>query len=379
MSIMTKLMKQQALSLFFIASVLFLAGCSNEFKTPQQTPDNTATYMHSSIPFLVQKPVSATDTKIEVLRGNWNLDKGTIQMESEPIFEVNGSSSDHQLKWDGGDRIRFVTEPSPPVELRITDNRYEVDAYKSEHYGSVLLQCLSPDDKTILYELGPEGPFLDFRGAGKSDKIFLEPDLSYKDLYLHKPFAMTCFNGKYEIYFEFSYNREGNHYCGLVLCSIHDGKQSWKVISEDLGISEAGAGTRMTKHGEQVIIAEQDASIKVVDVNTGKVGSYSLLNERIKKFASQHVRNVEFQVPPAVYSFGDILIVQWSPAVIEEKEGSIFRWIPTTYIVAVMHDKILGEIIAIDNKLSVLKNDETASEIGTEESTLPFRWVFPEQ
>lgn len=205
---MVNIMKQRALLLFVIVSVL-LSGCGNDPKTPQQTADNASTYTHSSIPFLVQKPVSATDAKIEVLRGNWDLDRGTVQIEIEPIFEVNGSSPNYHLKWDGGDRISFVTEPSPPVELKITNNRYEVDVYKSEHYGGVLLQCPSWDDKAIIYESGPEGPYLDFRSVGNSDKIH---DKIYAAIPAGKVQLMTVHAAKgLEFPYVFVVNVTGGH------------------------------------------------------------------------------------------------------------------------------------------------------------------------
>lgn len=319
------------------------------------------------IPFIYDIPAQTEPVKICI--GSWDFKNGKVNLDGKEIMSIN-SDEDYGLWWDGGDRIG--------VSFSSSMSSYDVIENLSNYRLTVLekplwsfgdkLKCPSDINETYVveYDSFDNYPVLEIHQSDGIEKIKLKPDIS-DDIAGFRCVAVLPRRDNIDVILEFNN--------GLALARVNGQDVKWKIISDDIDVVEAGAGTRMARVGERIIIAEQDATVKTVDIKTGNILPYQTVDNHIKDFAKENIYQMEFQSPPQVYGYKDIVIVSWTPAAIENEE--ILKFIPMRYILAVKDNNVLGEIKLIRDKLYVIKDNKVKQVINIDGKTFP-RWQFPQ-
>lgn len=335
------------------------------------------------VPFIFQEKPARPGEPWQVRAGVWDLQNGQVEMHEKAIFTVD--AEDFMLSWDGGKRIGI--SPSAPGSLKgLIDNRsdYSLSVLNSPLSSYIeKAKCPSHRDETFIVRNYPDQdyPVLEIHRPLGVEKIALKPE-NPRQMFIFRCVAILPGDDKVDAFLEYS-NRlsfGGDTRVGLARATVRGGEVEWKIIAGDIDVSEAGAGTRMARVGNCIVIAEQDNTVKTVDIVTGNISPYEEVNRRIKNFQGKNVHLTECLSPPAVHGYRGALIVSWVPAAIEEKEvngNKIIHWIPMRYILAIKDDRVLGEIKLVRDELAVIKDDQVKQKMVVKEG-FP-HWQFPRE
>lgn len=152
----------------------------------------------------------------------------------------------------------------------------------------------------------------------------------------------------------------------IVHLEVGDGTVIRDGFSYTLGAVWAGACNQL---------AVGDAMcVTLLDLQTGEYEPASEVNDAIRSFAEDFVKDVEFSVSTGTGAYGDFLLVGWNPACTERGEDGRWTFIPTQYKAAVRDGKVVCEIKRVGNRMWVEKDGETLEEIDPPSYT---RWTFP--
>ncbi|MBE0467363.1 MAG: hypothetical protein IBX71_09110 [Candidatus Desulforudis sp.] len=246
-----------------------------------------------------------------------------------------------------------------------------------------LVKCPSAGDNLIMVSGAfGEQPKMKIRSPAGLQEVPLNLDLKPGWEYL-RPVAINADGqGRISLCVETSGLSPGTgNSLGLAVGDFDGRDMRWRTVSEDLEISEAGGGTQMARWGDRIVIAEQHAEVKALDLETGRLSPLHEVNAHLRDFARDNIKAQEFCVAPTLYTGNDLLIVSWTPAAIEEDpSGGPFRWIPMTCILACSADgRIVGEIRAVEGSLTVIKDGKVTQELDVPEDRFPSCWRFPRE
>ncbi|SFR17244.1 hypothetical protein [Desulfoscipio geothermicus] len=335
------------------------------------------------VPFIFREKPARPGEPWQVRTGVWDLQNGQVEMHEKAIFTVD--AEDFMLSWDGGKRIGI--SPSAPGSLKgLIDNRsdYSLSVLNSPLSSYIeKAKCPSHRDETFIVRNYPDQdyPVLEIHRPLGVEKIALKPE-NPRQMFIFRCVAILPGDDKVDAFLEYS-NRlsfGGDTRVGLARATVRGDEVEWKIIAGDIDVSEAGAGTRMARVGNRIVIAEQDNTVKTVDIVTGNISPYEEVNRRIKNFQEKNVYLTECLSPPAVHGYRGALIVSWVPAAIEEKEvngNKIIHWIPMRYILAIKDDRVLGEVKLVRDELAVIKDDQVKQKMVVKEG-FP-HWQFPRE
>lgn len=334
------------------------------------------------VPFFVRKINPLDDRQQEVFLGCWDLYQGKIQFEDIPLFKT--SNGHYRLFWNGGNEILIaperndgnilITDQNPRVNLRKLDVEADFDT----------LVKYSPDsDKTVaVYKpKWDEKPVLKIQKGEHVENTILDP--AYLPVDLLSPVGLAFEDYKIKVFMEFSSKPKENGGSSFgILMGSYDGKDVvWRILSKDIGVMEAGAGTRMVKHQNKIVISEQDGRIKTLDIDNEKIHLLNNVSNYITDFQNKYIKETECQVPPSVFSYNEMLIINWVPAVVSSKEigpGIADNFVPTAAVLAVKYDQIIGEIKANRNMIIVSKNGQVTDKKQINWYMFPTSWQFPQ-
>ncbi len=330
-----------------------------------------------------------------VARAAWDLETGRLLFPGYRQFEVRAKPAfgSFFFSWDGGERVALVpekgselslTEPPGSPTVHLDAPPAEILAGANAAAGLDLVLALSRHDEMLIVrgQRGPETKAeLEIRSAAGAKKVPLTPDWAQK-VEIFRPVAAEWKSGdEIKVYFEFiSAGSKSDPCYGLADATYSPKGVSWRVVAENLPVSEAGAGTRMAKLGETIYIATQEAKVLAVDTRSGKIASCPAIDAALAGFARKHAGRTEAATPPELAAYGDTLIVFWRPPALEEEYASgelLDKIVPVSCILAVRDGEVCGEIDMAQGRLAVLKDGRLTQILWLSCPAKVLDWVFP--
>ena len=342
------------------------------------------------VPFLaIEKPVKLKDLNTyPVRRASWDLKNGILAL-GDTWFEFKDENKRGfaRFAWDGGERIALTPEPGDGLDLVVKGGQGTGTAgaaAKLVRLSSSFDMVSLPDtgeEILIVRRPGLEEPYeLEIRTGAEVKRLSLVPGLG-SGTSLLRPVGLESFGDGVKMYFETTVDRGGETQgCGLVEAIYSGGRIAWRVISTDLDIHEAGAGTRMVKAGDAIYIGRQEGTVLKVDIATGKCSPCPEIDQALSLFSQRYANRTECCTPAGLYEYGDILVVDYEPAALREDvldNGLLNDTIaPVRCVLAVRDGEVVGRIMVVGERTLVVKGDRVTQTIVSPSEVLP-RWVFP--
>ncbi len=314
-----------------------------------------------------------------VIKSFWNLDEGKLELSGEELFEARseGQNPIYRLSWDGSDEIAVLPETGSKLRIFASASaKAEVDPWVVKDIGGNDLVVVSPDhEETLVARTLWEEPRrlqLEIR----STKGITAIPLSTESLKLEhtplRPVALQWDSNLIRCYIESVRDASLGGGWGLLEATLDRsvGKGdlvAWRVVTDDLKLSEAGAGTRMVKLGDDLYIGRQEGTVTRVNLRTGEQTDCPAIKDALDLFRRRYAPVVMGgSNPPALYAYGDALIVSWGNQVAREliENGQLIDdYQPVEYVLAVGADGILGQIQRVDDRVVVYNQDNAVTHL----------------
>jgi hypothetical protein len=168
---------------------------------------------------------------------------------------------------------------------------------------------------------------------------------------------------------------------GIVLygLALREGTVGPEWVTSPLDLDEAGPGTRWARVGGRAYVAKPGGTIRYVDLTSRLLISAEVLNATLEAYEGTCVPSTDHPVTPVLFGFGDVLIVEYTPAAVRPRYDAAGQfvgqdWIPTTCILAVRGDSVLGQIVCHEGHLTVMREGRLTQELDLDPSRQPFWW-----
>lgn len=333
----------------------------------------------STVPFLVEEGEAGGPSEFRL--GLWDTATGSVSIEDRPLFETSVES---RVFWDGSEH--FVIAPYKPeyarsLQITVNDRRLRVRAPEmalrlpaDRHALAAALRDGSVE--AMAYGSSVIGAFLEVKSGSTYEKVELAPPIPEFTL---GPVALEIKSpSEVIVHLEVGDGtviRDGLSYTlGAVWAGTWDGESvSWQLVARGLEMNQAGGGGVVRRFRNQLAVGDA-MCVTLLDLQTGEYEPASEVNDAMRSFAEDFVKDVEFSVSAGTGAYGDFLLVSWSPACIERGEDGRWTFIPTQYKAAVRNSKVVCEIKRVGNRMWVEKDGEILQEIDPPSYT---RWTFP--
>jgi hypothetical protein len=334
----------------------------------------------STIPFLI--PKGDADGRFSFRLGLWNTDTGTITLRDGSLFSV---PEECRVFWDGSERFIVCptrTDDAGSLQVTVNDRRLSVRAPNlalSLPSNRRSLVAVLPDDSGVAsaYRRLPGGATLEIQGGPLEGKVGLVPPDLPSNAEVLGPVAMDADSASRVVVYVETFRVASKDGQGYTLCSIlaatWDGKAvSWRVVAKDMDINEAGAGSRMNRHGGSLAVGDW-RGVRLLDLVTGELKPLAGLDAAMKSFKKENVKETEYAAPPVPGSYRDFLLVQWDIPSVKGGQDSPLTFIPTSYLAAVRGGEVVGEVKRVDDRMWIEKDGKVTAEIGVP----PEEWILP--
>lgn len=156
--------------------------------------------------------------------------------------------------------------------------------------------------------------------------------------------------------------RDGFGYTlGAIWAGTWDGESvSWHLVARGLETNQAGGGGVVRRFGNQLAVGDS-MCVTLLDLQTGEYEPASEVNDAMRSFAEDFVKEVEYSAPAGTGAYGNYLLVGWSPACTERGEDGRWTFIPTQYKAAVRDGKVVCEIKRVGSRIWVEKDGSACS------------------
>lgn len=351
---------------FVMFSLLFVQGCVKE-KT-SKTSYQTIGTEENSIPYLKRTFDEHSDQYV-FSKGAWDIENGKLIFSNKQYFVTN--ENDGFLKWDGNSNIIIPT--SGITNIKTDHINPGLTVKRVPNYKDIEVESTN-DNKTIYRIMfSNEDCVLETEKNGVKKTIQLKPPFD-KNYTITRAIGFQTKSAGTVFYLELFYipddNKSSKHSCAIVRGNYSETNNiDWSVVSRDIQVTESGAGVSMVEYDGNIIIAEQNGRIKQLKLDDGTVKDLEIFNGKIRQFRKNYVYSSESEQPPILYKYKDLLIVKDEPAVTGSQ--------PVVYVLCAKKDKILGEIIENDQKITVYKNDIVTEEKSFNSKYPASTWVFP--
>ncbi|NPV69553.1 MAG: copper amine oxidase N-terminal domain-containing protein [Firmicutes bacterium] len=336
-----------------------------------------------AIPFLAVERSELGDELglYPIRRAEWDLERARLVFGGVPVFHVKDADRRGWVRvaWDGGGRIVLTSQPGLEISVasRLPGSRVEEVATS---WGLDLVAADSSREETVKITRSVlEGDTeLEIRKGTEVRRLALMPDLG-AGVSLLRPIAAHWAGDQLKMYFETAKSSDRGPVSGLVEATYSGNTVRWRVIAQDLEITEAGAGTRMVKVGGAIFIGCQDRKVFRVDIATGEVEPCSAIDDALQYFQERYANRTEAATPPSMYAYGDTLIISWEPPALREEQVGAELWdrmIPVRCILAVKNGDVVGRMFTAGGNTMVLKGDSVTQVIRVEDPNIP-QWIFP--
>lgn len=328
------------------------------------------------IPMLAAESVS-DEQPTAVFQGWWDVPNGFIGL-GNGVFEIEGGLL--ATAWDGGNKITVLSEAGSPslvegsVLMRGSPLRVSAEEMGSTYVGLFKAPSSGETAQKVTKMKDRDAWVLENRTAAGTTSVTLASP--WADTTFMRPVALDASGGTIKVYFE-TWRAPA---CGLAEATVASANVTYRVVSSDLGIFEAGAGTTMMKYGNTIYIGKQEGSVAAVDLTTGKVTEQAVITEALRRFANLYAPRVEFVAPPSFAAYGDYLLVSWQPAALATRlvDNQVSdQMVFARCILAVRAGKVEGQIYAREGKAFVLKGDQVIQTIETLDEYALRGWVLP--
>ncbi len=337
-----------------------------------------------TIPMLAAEPVSDAQPTA-VFQGWWDVPNGAVGL-GNGVFEISGGLL--VAAWDGGNKVTVLSEAGSPslvegsVLMRGSPLHMGVEEMGSTYVGLFKAPSTGGIAQKVTKMKDREAWVLENRtSAGTSSVTLASP---WAGTTFMRPVALDtsggasggAVGGTIKVYFE-TWRTPA---CGLAEVTVSGTNANYRVVSSDLGIFEAGAGTTMTKYGNTIYIGHQEGSVAAVDLTTGKVTEQAAITGAIRQFANLYAPRVECMTPPSFAAYGEYLLVSWQPAALATRlvDNQVSdQMVFARCILAVRAGKVEGQIYAREGRAYVLKGDQVTQTIETLDEYALRGWVLP--
>jgi hypothetical protein len=321
------------------------------------------------IPFLVAEPRPAGERQ-DVLIGWWDLKTGTVTFSPTPVCTVKVDTL--RLIWDGGPRVGLMMEPPlPPVN---PSPLMTLDLLRGGANG--IVSC--PSGETSIYLLTPR--FLDALSGMEGDPT----NRRYPLTSCNRAVILTVSDGRAEALLVATVVGEPGSPGGLGLARyvLEEGVLRAKTSSPPLNITEAaGYLSQWTRVGDRIYTTGSTTLLRYWDMATGEVGDGPDLEPRLRAYETDRALEMEYPVPPSLFGYLDLLIVEYRPAAVEsryDRGGRLIARDPiqTAHFVVLRGGEVLGEVTLHKGRLTVRKGGQVTQEADLGPAYGRF-WWFP--
>jgi hypothetical protein len=155
-----------------------------------------------------------------------------------------------------------------------------------------------------------------------------------------------------------------------------------QALSPLFPVNEAGPGTRWARAGNRVFVATPAGEIWTWELG-GDVVLDEALTELLANYRREHAPLVESPTPPALFGWGDLLVVLDRPHAVEELRDASGQVVgrqsaSTWYVVAVRDGVVLGEIVSRAETLTTRRDGVVTQSVALPDGYDCF-WWFPGQ
>jgi len=334
----------------------------------------------SIVPFIVRasKPAEPSQTYHfeDWFMGKWDTGAGTVHAEQAPTARLRTTGT--PIVWDGGQRITLVPgDRGAFVQVDDFIGDHSLVVARPDSYGVVTSGYVLDKDKKVPAACIGTNQLVIY---GDRTLKIVPLDLVKQDKRnIVRPVAIAGTIDEPKIYFEAWEGTASGGRAWLVEATLSERNVVWRTVNEDLGVSEAGAGTRMARVGSRVYIGTQNATVKYVDLDTGAIKPCGVIDAAIANFRQIYAKRTEAAVPPAIFSYQGTAIIVWNPPVLEQvtdAQGTHDRIVPVTLCLAVRDDQIVAEMRMIRDELTVIKNGAVVSKLRLTQGT-DMSLIFP--
>lgn len=323
-----------------------------------------------TVPFAAIRPSSDGQPR-QALLGYWDLDAGRVSFDDKAFCSL--AADELRLVWDGGPLVGLATgtgavpaDTHPDlcfVALKSPGNFSSFSdrvALPAGFDGFLAMSTAVLGNGFVL-----EVHSWNASSATGTDVRTFGLTAPSADLTLNRAVDLRLSGGRVEAVFEAT---RPDMTTILIRAWLDGDRVRWDEPTKNLGIVEAGAGTRMARLGSRVYIGEQGNAILHADLDTGEVARDGVLTAMVEAFNAEHGRNAECPTPPGLFGYGDILIVEDMPADFSN---------PSAYLVAARGGEVLGEIVWAGGRLTVKKAGQVTMEQDLGAEFAPY-WWFPQ-
>ena len=331
------------------------------------------------IPMLAVESVS-DEQPTAVFQGWWDVRNGSIDL-GQGAFEIRGGLL--RAAWDGGNKITILAEQGAPslVEgsplMRQSPLRVGVEEMDSTFVNLMRAPSSGTAAQKLTKAKDRDAWVLENRaqsGTGAVTTVTLASP--WAGTTFMRPVAIDAAGEAIKVYFE-TWKTPA---CGLAEATVTGTAVNYRLVSPDLGIFEAGAGTTMMKWGNSIFIGKQEGSAVSVDLATGKITEEAVITDGLRRFANLYAQRQECPVPPSFAGYGDTLLVSWEVPALAPwvADGQVWDHIvPARCVLAVRDGQVVGRMYAREGKVLVLKGEQVTQTIDTLDQAAFTGWVLP--
>jgi hypothetical protein len=326
------------------------------------------------IPFLVADPRPAARERQDILFGYWDLRAGTVTFDPVPVCTVEGDTL--RLVWDGGARLGLMVEP--PQAPGDPSPLLTLDLLRAGADG--IVSC--PSGETGIYLLTTW--FLDALSGTEGDPV----NRRYPMASCGRAVILTARAGRVEALLVATVGEPNSSAgVGVVRYVLEEGVLRAETSSPPLNIVEAGGHlSQWTRVGDRIYTTGSYATgstslLRYWDVATGEVGDGPALEPRLRAYETDCALEMEYWVPPYLFGYLDLLIVEYRPDAVESRYdagGNLVARDPiqTAHFMVLRGGEVLGEVTLHKGKLTVRKDGQVTQEtdLGPEYGRF---WWFP--